>query len=62
MRIHSESIIQHPLDLVYDAYRNRLPEVAEYIPDIREIRVHSVKERDGGADIHNECISDTDMT
>ena len=61
MRIHSESIIQHPLELVYDAYRNRLPEVAKYIPDIREIRVHSVEERDGGADIHNEWISDTEM-
>ena len=61
MRIQSESIIHHPLTLVYDAYRNRLPEVAQYIPDIREIRVHLVDERDGGAEIHNEWISDTEM-
>ena len=61
MRIHSESIIHHPLDVVYDAYRNRLPEVARYIPDIREIRAHSVEENVCGAEIHNEWISDTQM-
>jgi hypothetical protein len=61
MRIHSESLIHHPLALVYDAYRNRLPEVAQYIPDIREIRVHKVDENDDGAEIHNEWISDTEM-
>ena len=61
MRIQSESLIHHPLDVVYDAYRNRLSEVAKYIPDIREIRVHSVAENDGGAEIHNEWISDTEM-
>ena len=61
MRIQSESIIHHPLDLVYDAYRNRLPEVARYIPDIREIRAHKIEEKEGGAEIHNEWISSAEM-
>ena len=61
MRIHSESVIRHPLDRVYDAYRNRLPEVAVYIPDIREIRTHRKSETENGADIHNEWISQAEM-
>lgn len=61
MRIHSESVIRHPLEAVYDAYRNQLSEVAAYIPDIREIRVHKKSEFEGGAEIHNEWISDSKM-
>ena len=39
MRIQSESRVHHPLEDVYLAYRDRLPEIAAYIPDVREIRV-----------------------
>ena len=53
MKINSESRINHPQQAVYIAYRDRLSEVAAYIPDIKEIRVESRKETDIGVTLHN---------
>jgi hypothetical protein len=39
MRIHSESIVRHPRERVFKAYRDELPEIAAYMSDIREIRI-----------------------
>ncbi len=41
MKIHSESRLRHPLDLVYRTYRDRMPEIAAYMPDIERIEVRS---------------------
>ncbi len=56
MKIHSESRIHHPLDLVYQSYRDHLPLVAPYTPDIKEIVVHSREDLAQGPKIHNEWI------
>jgi len=61
MRIHSESLIRHPQEKVYGAYRDRLPEIAAYIPDVKEIRVESREDRDGEVTIHNIWIADRDV-
>jgi hypothetical protein len=61
MEIRSESRIKYPRDQVYRAYRDRLPEIAKYIPDIKEI---VVKRRDESADrvkLHNEWIADREI-
>jgi hypothetical protein len=46
---------------VYDAYRNELPAIAAYIPDIQEIMLRSKSEREGGATIHNEWVSSAQL-
>lgn len=61
MKIYSESRIHHPLQLVYQSYRDRLPEVAPYTPDIKEIVVHSREEMSMGPKIHNEWIVDREI-
>lgn len=57
MQIFSESRIPYPREQVYLAYRDRLPEIAMYIPDIREIIVHSRKDGDAAVTLHNEWVS-----
>ncbi|TVQ91043.1 MAG: hypothetical protein EA397_11145 [Deltaproteobacteria bacterium] len=57
MKIRSESILQHPLERVYRAYRDEMPAIASTIPDIAEVRALRVEEREGGVSIHNEWIS-----
>lgn len=61
MRIHSESLIRHPQPKVYSAYRDRLSEIAEYIPDVKEIRVEKREEHEGGVTIHNVWIADREV-
>ena len=61
MRIQSESLIRHPQSLVYSAYRDRLPEIAAYIPDVKEIKVESREELDDVVKIHNVWIADRDV-
>ena len=61
MRIHSESLIRHPQEKVYGAYRDRLPEIAAYIPDVKEIRVESREDRDGEVTLHNVWIADREV-
>jgi len=57
MKIRSSSIIDHPIERVWRAYRDELPEIAKTIPDIREVRELSRTDRDGGVTIHNEWHS-----
>lgn len=57
MKIHSESRVHHPVDRVYCAYRDRLPDIAAYIPDVREIRVISREDGPNGPKLHNEWIA-----
>ncbi|MGE3634035.1 MAG: hypothetical protein AB7P00_29310 [Sandaracinaceae bacterium] len=61
MRIHSESLISHPQPLVYEAYRDRLAEIAEYMPDIKEIRVEKRDEKPGVVTIHNVWIANNEI-
>lgn len=61
MKIHSESVLNHPRDRVYAAYRDRLPELAAYIPDVKRIDQVSRQDRDGVARIHNVWIADREI-
>ena len=61
MEIRSESRIRYPRDRVYRAYRDRLPEIAAFIPDIREIVVRSRQEVPGGIELHNEWVADREI-
>lgn len=61
MKIESESLIAHPVEAVFEAYRDRLPEVVPYLDDIREIVVESRREGDGVVTLHNVWSSDKDI-
>ena len=61
MRINSESRIHHPIDVVYKCYRDHLPQVAPYTPDIKEIIVNQREELDNGPKIHNIWVADREL-
>jgi hypothetical protein len=54
MVINSSSLLPHPLARVYRAYRDELPRIAVYMPNIKEIRTLRREEREGGVRLHNE--------
>jgi hypothetical protein len=61
MQINSESQIAHPLNDVYAAYRDDLPYIASFIPDIKEIRVLSREPSDLGVKLHNLWVADREL-
>lgn len=61
MQIDSSSYIRHPVEAVYAIYRDRLPDLAAYLPDVAEIIVRSREERDGGVRLHNEWVADHEV-
>ena len=61
MRIHAESRIHHPLEQVYAAYRDDLPKLAAYIPDVKEIVVKERVERPEGPKIWNRWIGTREL-
>ncbi len=61
MQIHSESRIAHPLDAVYKAYRDDLPLIARFIPDIKEIVVQSREDTPEGVKLHNLWVADKEL-
>jgi len=62
MEIRSESLIRHPREVVYLAYRDRLPEICGgYMPDIKEVIIHSREDADGIVKLHNEWVSNADL-
>lgn len=56
MQISASSVIRHPRARVYQAYRDELPQIAPYMPNIKEIIVRSRDERPSGVKLHNEWI------
>ncbi len=61
MRIHSSSVVHHPRARVFQAYRDQLPEIAAYIPDIREIQVERRGEEGGTVQLHNVWIASREV-
>jgi hypothetical protein len=57
LEFHSESVIRHPRDRVYRAYRDQLPEIAPHIPDITRITVLSRETTADGVRLHNEWVA-----
>jgi hypothetical protein len=56
MQINTSSVIRHPRARVYQAYRDELSRIAPYMQNIKEIRVLSREERQGGVKLHNEWV------
>ena len=56
-----QSTIAHPVDAVFEAYRDQLGEVAAYLDDIREIKVLSREEDGDVTRLHNEWASSTEI-
>lgn len=61
MRIHSESILRHPRDHAFAAYRDRLPDIVPYLQDIKEVRVLSRTENEGVVSLHNLWVADQEI-
>ena len=62
MNIQSSSRIEHPFGSVFLAYRDRLPEVAAFVPDVAAIVVRARRELpDGTIELHNEWSSDREV-
>lgn len=61
MEIRSESRIRWPRQRVYRTYRDELPNIARYIPVIREIVVRSRAQGETGTTLHNEWSAALDI-
>lgn len=61
MQINASSVIHHPRELVYRAYRDELPKIAAFMENIREIVEKSREERPGGVKLHNEWVGKGDI-
>jgi len=61
MRIQSESVIHHPRDLVFKAYRDELPEIAAYMSDIEEIKVINRNEAGAEVRLHNVWVAQREI-
>jgi hypothetical protein len=61
MKIHSVSLVRHPRAAVFRAYRDRLSEIADYIPDVREIRVQRREESGTVVKLHNVWVAQRDV-
>ena len=53
MKIESSDIIQHPVDQVYETYRDEMPQIADYVANISKIEVESREDVEGGVKLHN---------
>ena len=61
MKIRSETRLHHPIEKVFEAYRDRMAEVAAFLPDVESIEVISRTEEDGKVILHNEWRADVDI-
>lgn len=61
MDIRSESRIHHPVSKVFEAYRDHMADVAEFLPDIKCITVLKRSEDGDKVSLHNEWVSDREV-
>jgi hypothetical protein len=61
VKIHSISTIAFPLTQVYETYRDRLPEIAAFMPDIKTIEVKSRVDGANGPKVHNVWTASTEI-
>lgn len=43
MELRVDTVLTHPLDAVYAAYRDRLPDLVEYLPNVESIQVAEMR-------------------
>jgi hypothetical protein len=61
MDIKADVTLAFPLDRVFSTYRDRLPELTEYLPNIRRIQVVSREEAEGEVRLVNEWTGGGDI-
>lgn len=61
MRIHADVDLLHPRDRVFEAYRDRMVELVEFLPNIRAIRVISREDRGADVLLVNEWVGGGDI-
>lgn len=54
MQLEADAVLPFPRDLVFEAYRESLPELVEYLPNIRRIEVKERKEEGALVELVNE--------
>lgn len=58
MEFEAESVIEHPFDAAYRAYRDHLSDLVASVPNIERIEVHAREEMSGGIKLHNIWYAD----
>ncbi len=53
MEIRASSIVRHPRDRVYRAFRDRLPDIAAYMPNVKRVDVVAKEQLPDGVRLHN---------
>lgn len=61
MKFRSETIIEHPVDAVFAAYRDQLADVVPFLDDISEVNVLERTEDGDVVRLHNEWVSNTEI-
>lgn len=61
MKFRSESTIHHPREVVFAAYRDRLPSVVPFLEDIKAVNVLARSEAGSVVKLHNEWVSDREV-
>ncbi len=61
MRIHADVDLLHPRDRVFEAYRDRMVELVEFLPNIRSIEVLSREGRGPDVVLVNEWVGGGDI-
>lgn len=56
MQINASSVVNHPRERVFRAYRDELPAIAPFMENIKEIKVLSREDRPGIVKLHNEWV------
>lgn len=56
MDINASSVIRHPRERVYAAYRDELERIAAFMPNIKEIIIRKRDVADGHVRLHNEWV------
>jgi hypothetical protein len=61
MDLRADVLLPFPRDVVFAAYRDRLPDVAEYLPNIKSIAVRDRRERGADVELVNEWVGGGDI-
>ena len=61
MRLHAVVDVAHPLDRVFATYRDELPALVPYLPNVREITVRSRTEHGALVELVNHWVGGADL-
>lgn len=61
MKLEHTDIINAPMEKVYAIVKNELPKIAEYLPNIREIKVLSSEEKNGKFHVVNQWFAEANV-